>query len=193
MIIHHDGHHSNVGEKTKENICHESRSMFDDLFTLVLDQSHLSSLTTIDQENRDHDHRRCYCHLWLKISRNRHLCANNGEIVIIGDRSTLPLMNFDNTMNNWNFSSFDTKNRNISGTDRFFTIVRQQEKITSIECWFHATTKRSADNLWKLLLVRIRRTYLRTTTIGLSLPVTTINPFHIINAVETIIPKFNTW
>ena len=32
--------------------------------------------------------------------------------------------------------------------------------------------------------------YLRTTTIGLSLPVTTIRPFHIISAEETIIAKF---
>jgi len=34
--------------------------------------------------------------------------------------------------------------------------------------------------------------YLKTTTIGLSLPVKTIKPFHIINADETIIPKLNT-
>jgi len=36
-------------------------------------------------------------------------------------------------------------------------------------------------------------TYLSTTTIGLSLPVTTIKPFQIIKADDTIIPKFNTW
>jgi hypothetical protein len=36
-------------------------------------------------------------------------------------------------------------------------------------------------------------TNLRTTTMGLSLPVTTISPFHIISAEETIIPKLRTW
>ena len=35
--------------------------------------------------------------------------------------------------------------------------------------------------------------YLSTTTIGLSLPVTTINPFQIISAEEKIMPKLNTW
>jgi hypothetical protein len=35
--------------------------------------------------------------------------------------------------------------------------------------------------------------YLRTTTIGLSLCVTTIKPFHIISADETIMAKFSTW
>lgn len=34
--------------------------------------------------------------------------------------------------------------------------------------------------------------YLKTTTIGLSLPVTTIKPFQIIRADDTIIAKFNT-
>ena len=35
--------------------------------------------------------------------------------------------------------------------------------------------------------------YLKTTTIGLSLPVITIKPFHIIKADETIMPKLSTW
>lgn len=38
-----------------------------------------------------------------------------------------------------------------------------------------------------------RGIYLSTTTMGLSLPVTTISPFQIMRADETIIPKFSTW
>lgn len=38
-----------------------------------------------------------------------------------------------------------------------------------------------------------RGIYLSTTTMGLSLPVTTISPFQIIRADETIMPKFSTW
>lgn len=37
------------------------------------------------------------------------------------------------------------------------------------------------------------RLYLSTTTMGLSLPVTTISPFQIMSADETIMPKFSTW
>lgn len=37
------------------------------------------------------------------------------------------------------------------------------------------------------------RAHLKTTTIGLSLPVKTMRPFHIISADETIIPKLSTW
>jgi hypothetical protein len=40
--------------------------------------------------------------------------------------------------------------------------------------------------------VSVMHTNLSTTTIGLSLPVTTIRPFHIIKADETIIPKLRT-
>lgn len=39
----------------------------------------------------------------------------------------------------------------------------------------------------------LMHTNLSTTTIGLSLPVATIRPFHIIRADETIIPKLRTW
>jgi len=35
--------------------------------------------------------------------------------------------------------------------------------------------------------------YLKTTTMGLSLPVATISPFQIISAEKMIIEKFNTW
>ena len=35
--------------------------------------------------------------------------------------------------------------------------------------------------------------YLKTTTIGLSLPVTTINPFQIMRADDTIMAKFRPW
>jgi len=48
---------------------------------------------------------------------------------------------------------------------------------------------------WKANAVKnasLMNTNLRTTTIGLSLPVTTIRPFHIIRADETIIPKLRT-
>jgi len=48
---------------------------------------------------------------------------------------------------------------------------------------------------WKACAVKnasLMHTNLRTTTIGLSLPVTTIRPFHIIRADETIIPKLRT-
>lgn len=38
-----------------------------------------------------------------------------------------------------------------------------------------------------------REIYLSTTTMGLSLPVTTISPFQIMRADETIMPKFSTW
>jgi hypothetical protein len=38
----------------------------------------------------------------------------------------------------------------------------------------------------------LMHTNLSTTTIGLSLPVRTIRPFHIIRADETIIPKLRT-
>lgn len=38
-----------------------------------------------------------------------------------------------------------------------------------------------------------RGIYLSTTTMGLSLPVTTISPFQIMRADETIMPKFSTW
>ena len=38
----------------------------------------------------------------------------------------------------------------------------------------------------------MRDTNLSTTTIGLSLPVSTISPFHIMRADDTIIPKFST-
>lgn len=37
------------------------------------------------------------------------------------------------------------------------------------------------------------RTYLSTTTMGLSLPVRTIKPFHIMRAEDTIMAKFKTW
>lgn len=37
------------------------------------------------------------------------------------------------------------------------------------------------------------RRYLSTTTMGLSLPVTTMSPFQIISADDTIMPKFSTW
>ena len=43
------------------------------------------------------------------------------------------------------------------------------------------------------LLERCPHTHLRTTTMGLSLPVMTIKPFQIINADETIMPKFRAW
>lgn len=36
-------------------------------------------------------------------------------------------------------------------------------------------------------------TDLSTTTMGLSLPVTTMSPFQIMRAEDTIMPKFNTW
>jgi hypothetical protein len=38
-----------------------------------------------------------------------------------------------------------------------------------------------------------RRTYLSTTTMGLSLPVRTIRPFQIMSAEDTIMAKFKTW
>lgn len=36
-------------------------------------------------------------------------------------------------------------------------------------------------------------THLSTTTMGLSLPVMTMSPFHIIRAEETIMAKLRTW
>ena len=50
----------------------------------------------------------------------------------------------------------------------------------------------STQHILQKIVIIYRGTYLRTTTIGLSLPVTTIRPFQIIKADDTIIPKLST-
>ncbi|KAL2746434.1 LOW QUALITY PROTEIN: hypothetical protein V1477_004804 [Vespula maculifrons] len=76
-----------------------------------------------------------------------------------------------------------------------------------MECWFHTTTKISKKNnvfinfelrercykkryIDSIVLRKVSLwLYLKTTTMGLSLPVATIRPFHIIKAEDTIMPK----
>jgi hypothetical protein len=98
-------------------------------------------------------------------------------------------VDFENAMNNWNISTFDTKDDDVTGTDRFFTVIGQEKEITTEERGFHTSTENERG---LSLTSNEEKTNLKTTTIGLSLPVTTIRPFQIINAVEMIIPKFKT-
>ena len=106
-------------------------------------------------------------------------------------------MDMNHTMNNGNVPPFQPKNNDLSNCNRFVGL-HQKQKISSVERWFHTSAKDKQstnkhtmvnDQKDKLRKQRSIFVYLRTTTIGLSLPVMIIKVFHIIKAVETISPK----
>lgn len=102
-------------------------------------------------------------------------------------------MDFENSMNNRDISSFNLEHNNLTNTYWFFSRVGQKEKISSMECRLHGTTVTIFKFKIYQVMFKAYVSHLNTTTMGLSLPVTTIRPFHIIRADETIMPKLNTW
>lgn len=118
-------------------------------------------------------------------------------------------MKLNNSMNYWNISSFNFEYNYVPNPKWLFLIICEKENISPVKGRLHTTTK---INLIKIVICTHANalvlsdfknyktiknysfvSHLRTTTIGLWLPVTTINPFHIIRADETIIPKLSIW
>jgi hypothetical protein len=94
-------------------------------------------------------------------------------------------------MDNRNVSAVDPKDNNVASADRLVAIVGQKEKITAKEGRLHTSTRQRTCSRSVRGASSQTKTNLNTTTIGLSLPVTTISPFQIISAVDMIMPKLS--
>ena len=62
------------------------------------------------------------------------------EFIAYNIAGHLLLMYFQYTVYNGYITSFDLENNNLANGDGVVLVVCQEEKITSEECWFHATT-----------------------------------------------------
>ncbi len=51
-------------------------------------------------------------------------------------------MKFDYTMDDRNVSTSDLKDQYVSSHDRLALVVSEEEKVSSIESWLHATTRK---------------------------------------------------
>ena len=58
----------------------------------------------------------------------------------IANEAVSPFMHFDHPMDNGNFSTVDTEDNDVAGSNGFFTIVREKEKIATIKSRLHTTT-----------------------------------------------------
>lgn len=49
-------------------------------------------------------------------------------------------MEFDNSMYNWDITTLDFEDNNFTNSDRFFSVIGQEEKVATMESRLHATT-----------------------------------------------------
>ena len=95
----------------------------------------------------------------------------------------------ESSWQNWEFLTTE-KEKQIFFQALFWETVMSKGMIYPL---FNISVSLPSYAMQLHVLKRKINCYLSTTTIGLSLPVMTINPFQIISAEETIIPKFRTW
>ena len=113
-------------------------------------------------------------------------------------------------MHNGNISPVDLEHHNLPNPDVLLLVVGQEEKVSSLQRMrskSKATCLRKPETTKTMIRMAKQKEGLfkeetwkagsmlpeRTTTMGDSEPVTTIRPFQIIRAEDTIIPNDNTW
>jgi hypothetical protein len=99
-------------------------------------------------------------------------------------------MQFNDTVNDGNLSSGYLEDANIANLYRIVSWHIQKEQIAALERWLHTGTKDSGPSQYSNTNAGISP-HLSTTTMGLSLLVTSANPFQIISAEDTIIMKLS--
>ena len=113
-------------------------------------------------------------------------------------------------VHDWDVSAIDLEDNDLSHPDVLLLVVGQEEKVSSLQrmrskskatCLIKPETTKTVitmakqkeklfkEETWKAGSMLPER----TTTMGDSEPVTTIRPFQIIRAEDTIIPNDNTW
>ena len=113
-------------------------------------------------------------------------------------------------VHDWDISAIDLEDNDLSHPDVLLLVVGQEEKVSSLQRMrskSKATCLRKPETTKTMITMAKQKEKLfkeetwkagsmlpeRTTTMGDSEPVTTIRPFQIIRAEDTIIPNDNTW
>ena len=105
-------------------------------------------------------------------------------------------MQFEHPVDDGNVSAFNLEDNNLSHTDLLLLVVGEEQQVAPLQVSAGQQVKEISKSVCES---RQCRTWnagsmlpLSTTTIGDSEPVTTIRPFQIISAEETIIPNDRT-
>ena len=110
-------------------------------------------------------------------------------------------------VHDWDVSAIDLEDNDLSHPDVLLLVVGQEEKVSSLQrmrstCLgklrghqkHQSRMEKQKEKLFKEETWKAGSMLPeRTTTMGDSEPVTTIRPFQIIRAEDTIIPNDNTW
>ena len=110
-------------------------------------------------------------------------------------------------VHDWDVSAIDLEDNDLSHPDVLLLVVGQEEKVSSLQrmrstCFgklrghqkHQSRIEKQEEKLFKEETWKAGSMLPeRTTTMGDSEPVTTIRPFQIIRAEDTIIPNDNTW